>query len=162
MSRSVVIWAPQLVKPSGIAAVPSVLYWSWLVAPVVRYLAENEWRAVGFCAAVVAGDLIGYWSSDRFPAACETIIGLLFCGTWAKLLIRTGVPISFITAATMHTKSFWLWLVPAVPQAIYGLAAGLVIRIKLNSQSGTTAVTSISTFASSSIKPMTCTAVIAG
>jgi hypothetical protein len=108
VSNSVAIRAPQLVKPSGIAAVTAVLYWSWLVVPVLGFLAENESRAVGFCAAIVAGALIGLWSLDSFPAALATIIGLLFCGTWAELLIPTDVPISFITAATAHIKSFWL------------------------------------------------------
>jgi hypothetical protein len=106
--NSVVIRASQLVKPLHIAAVTAVLYWSWLVAPVLDYLAENEWRAPGFCSALIAGILIGFWSFDSFAAACATIIGLLFGGTWTELLIPTDVPISFTTAATAHIKSFWL------------------------------------------------------
>jgi hypothetical protein len=82
VSNSVVIRAPQLVKPSGIAAVTAVLHCSWLVAPVLGYLAENEWRAVGICAAIVTGDLIGFWSLDSFPAAYATIIGLIFVEHW--------------------------------------------------------------------------------
>ena len=78
VSNSGVIGVPQLVKPSGIAAVTAVLYWSWLVAPVLGYLVENERLAVGFCAAIVARDLIGFWSLDSFPAAYATIIGLIF------------------------------------------------------------------------------------
>ncbi len=49
VSNSVVIRAPQLVKPLGNTAVTAAPYWSWLVAAVLGYLAENEWRAVGFC-----------------------------------------------------------------------------------------------------------------
>jgi len=64
VSTSVVIRAHQLVKPLGIAAVAAVLYLSWLLAPVPRYLGENEWRVVGFCAAIVTRALIGFWLLD--------------------------------------------------------------------------------------------------
>lgn len=66
VSNSVVIRASRLVEPLGNAAVTAALYWSWLVAAVLGYLAENEWRAVGFCAEIVAGTLIGFWSLDSF------------------------------------------------------------------------------------------------
>jgi hypothetical protein len=108
VSNSIVIRASQLVNPLRIAAVTAVLCWSWLIAPELDYLFENEWRAVGFCSALVAGILIECWSFDSFAAACATIIGLLVGGEWAELLIPTDVPISFTTAATAHIKSFWL------------------------------------------------------
>jgi len=77
VSNSVVIRAPQLVKPMGIAAVTEGLYRSWLLASVLGYLGENDWRAFRFCAEIVAGALIGFWSLDSFAAACATVIGWL-------------------------------------------------------------------------------------
>ncbi len=89
------------------AVLIAILYWCWLVAPVLRYLSTGQWRFLAIVVAAACGGVSALFGLRVPVLACGAMAGLLLGGTWAAWRAPSDVPISVGAAFASHLESFW-------------------------------------------------------